>query len=171
MTITGTSPVTFSFYYLSAGAAGSNGIAFVSPADLDGDHITDYVYAGDLKGNVWRFDLTSTEPGQLSQRDWQPAPAFLPRSRHQRVSPDHRQKLVLASAVVSGALPSVIVSFGTGQRNQFTLTSAASYATNTTQSLYGGVFVDWNFATHLRSRLPRSTQASDEQRRPIATAW
>ena len=40
-------------------AASPNGIAFASPADLDGDHITDYVYAGDLQGNIWRFDLTS----------------------------------------------------------------------------------------------------------------
>ena len=30
----------------------------MAPADLDGDHITDYVYAGDLLGNLWRFDLT-----------------------------------------------------------------------------------------------------------------
>ena len=49
-------------YYLSTGVAGSNGIAYVSPADLDGDHITDYVYAGDLLGNVWRFGLTSSNP-------------------------------------------------------------------------------------------------------------
>ena len=53
------------FYYLSTArgsASNPNGIAYVTPADLDGDHITDYVYAGDLLGNVWRFDLTSTTP-------------------------------------------------------------------------------------------------------------
>ena len=38
---------------------GNDGIAYVTSADLDGDHITDYVYAGDLLGNIWRFDLTS----------------------------------------------------------------------------------------------------------------
>ncbi len=58
---------TATFYYLSTTAAaatpaGGNGIAYVSPTDLDGDHIIDYVYAGDLKGNVWRFDLTSNDP-------------------------------------------------------------------------------------------------------------
>jgi type IV pilus assembly protein PilY1 len=51
------------FYYLTTGSSGANGIAYVTPADLDGDHITDYVYAGDLYGNVWRFDLTSNSPG------------------------------------------------------------------------------------------------------------
>ena len=50
------------FYYLSTGNTGTaanNGIAYVASADLDGDHVTDYVYAGDLMGNLWRFDLTS----------------------------------------------------------------------------------------------------------------
>ncbi|MBM7120702.1 PilC/PilY family type IV pilus protein [Dyella kyungheensis] len=49
-------------YYLSTGvgsAANPNGIAYVTPVDLDGDHITDVVYAGDNYGNVWRFDLSS----------------------------------------------------------------------------------------------------------------
>ncbi len=35
-----------------------NGLAYVTPVDLDSDNITDYVYAGDLCGDVWRFDLT-----------------------------------------------------------------------------------------------------------------
>ncbi|WP_426271104.1 PilC/PilY family type IV pilus protein [Dyella kyungheensis] len=50
-------------YFLDTGvgaAANPNGIAYVTPVDLDGDHITDYVYAGDVYGNVWRFDLTSS---------------------------------------------------------------------------------------------------------------
>ena len=54
------------FYYLSTGYGSRTGtpnaIEFVSPADLDGDHITDYVYAGDILGNVWRFDLTDQNP-------------------------------------------------------------------------------------------------------------
>ena len=37
-----------------------NGITQVTSTDLDGDHITDYVYAGDMSGNVWRFDLTDS---------------------------------------------------------------------------------------------------------------
>ena len=36
-----------------------NGLGEVFPVDLDGDFITDYIYAGDLRGNMWRFDLTS----------------------------------------------------------------------------------------------------------------
>lgn len=45
----------------ATGVAGTvNGLGEVFPVDIDGDFITDYVYAGDLQGNLWRFDLTST---------------------------------------------------------------------------------------------------------------
>lgn len=37
----------------------ANGLATVTPVDVDSDFVVDYVYAGDLLGNLWRFDLTS----------------------------------------------------------------------------------------------------------------
>lgn len=43
-----------------------NGLSEVTPIDVDGDFITDYVYAGDLYGNMWRFDLTSKTPSEWS---------------------------------------------------------------------------------------------------------
>lgn len=52
--------------------------------------------------------------------------------------------VVLASAQVVGANPVLLVSFGTGQRTQFTTTSATTYAA-ATQSIYG--VWDWNFTT------------------------
>jgi len=42
--------------------SGSNGMSSPRAADLDGDGKVDYVYAGDLKGNVWKFDFTSNNP-------------------------------------------------------------------------------------------------------------
>lgn len=40
------------------GAAGvPNGMSTPKLADINGDGIADYAYAGDLQGNVWRFDL------------------------------------------------------------------------------------------------------------------
>ena len=39
-------------------ASRPNGLGEVTPVDINGDFITDYVYAGDLFGNVWKFDLT-----------------------------------------------------------------------------------------------------------------
>lgn len=41
-----------------------NGLSSPTPVDVDGDRITDYVYAGDLYGNMWKFDLTSTNASQ-----------------------------------------------------------------------------------------------------------
>ena len=138
---TGSNPPPVTFYYLSAGKSPGNGIAYVAPADLDGDHITDFVYAGDLKGNVWRFDLTSGTPSKWAVTS--PGPLFTATGPSGVAQPITTQ-LVVASAVVAGSLPNVIVAFGTGQRTQFTNASAASYASNT-QSLYG--IWDWNFST------------------------
>jgi type IV pilus assembly protein PilY1 len=40
-------------------SAGPNGLSEIAPVDFDGDGVVDYVYAGDLKGNLWRFDFLS----------------------------------------------------------------------------------------------------------------
>lgn len=37
-----------------------NGLSSPTAIDLDGDHRVDVVYAGDLKGNLWKFDLSSS---------------------------------------------------------------------------------------------------------------
>lgn len=42
--------------------SGPNGLSEIAPIDIDGDGIVDYVYAGDLKGNLWRFDLSAENP-------------------------------------------------------------------------------------------------------------
>ncbi|TCS36439.1 pilus assembly protein [Reinekea marinisedimentorum] len=39
-----------------------NGLSSPSTLDVDGDYIADYVYAGDLEGNLWKFDLTDDDP-------------------------------------------------------------------------------------------------------------
>lgn len=40
------------------GDVGENGLAEARAADVDGDGVADYVYAGDLRGNLWRVNLT-----------------------------------------------------------------------------------------------------------------
>ncbi len=39
-----------------------NALATAAPIDLDGDFTVEYIYAGDLKGNVWRFDVSDPSP-------------------------------------------------------------------------------------------------------------
>ena len=45
---------------IAAGTDTSNGLATPYLYDSDGDKVVDYVYAGDLKGNLWKFDLTDS---------------------------------------------------------------------------------------------------------------
>ncbi|HSZ10149.1 MAG TPA: PilC/PilY family type IV pilus protein [Steroidobacteraceae bacterium] len=128
------------FRYLSTTASGSaipggNGIGYVTPADLDGDHITDYVYAGDLKGNVWRFDLTSSNPANWAAGS---TPLFTTQSGQPITS-----QLLVISTIVPGSAQRLLIEFGTGQRTQITNLNAATYAGGT-QSLYG--VWDWNMA-------------------------
>ena len=44
-------------------AASPNGLSAPAAIDINGDGIADFAYAGDLDGNVWKFDLFSTTPG------------------------------------------------------------------------------------------------------------
>jgi len=46
---------------LDTGVGSDNGLSAPVAVDVDGDRIADYVYAGDLKGNMWKFDLTSAD--------------------------------------------------------------------------------------------------------------
>jgi type IV pilus assembly protein PilY1 len=139
---------TTTFYYLSTGIAGANGISYVTPADLDGDHITDFVYAGDLKGNVWRFDLTSTSPSNWGVTNaggisvnastgggGTAAPLFTTQSGQ----PITSQLLVISSSL-SGA-QRLLIEFGTGQRTQLTNLAPVQYVSGT-QAMYG--VWDWN---------------------------
>jgi type IV pilus assembly protein PilY1 len=40
----------------------NNGLSTPAPVDVTGDGIADYIYAGDLCGNIWNFDVTSSTP-------------------------------------------------------------------------------------------------------------
>lgn len=46
-------------------SGGCNGLATPLAIDVDADGVLDYVYAGGLQGNLWKFDLTGT-----SSADW-----------------------------------------------------------------------------------------------------
>lgn len=58
----------------------NNGLATPVPVDVDGDRVTDYVYAGDLQGNLWKFDLTGNNSNQWDvafSSGGDPAPLFV----------------------------------------------------------------------------------------------
>lgn len=53
---------------IDTGVGPFNGLSTPNIVDKDNDLKADYVYAGDLLGNMWKFDLTSKNPS-----DWQVA--------------------------------------------------------------------------------------------------
>lgn len=48
---------TGDFVKIVADASGGNGLSTPTPYDSDGDGLADTVYAGDLKGNLWKFEV------------------------------------------------------------------------------------------------------------------
>src|SRR6185437_1035335 len=100
------------FFYLSTGqgtvaSPGGDGIASPAAVDLDGDKIVDYVYAGDLKGNLWRFDLTDPDPTKWVAGS---QPLFSTPGQPITTVP------VVGGVVTAGGFRRVMVAFGTGQR-------------------------------------------------------
>lgn len=130
-------------YYLDSGStAAGNGITDTTPADLDGDHITDYVYAGDVLGNVWRFDLTSASPslwGASTFGQSSATPLFTTPNGQPIAT-----KVTVAVVPSSSAASRVVVSFGTGRVTALQSTSSATTYTAGSQSLYG--IWDWDMA-------------------------
>jgi type IV pilus assembly protein PilY1 len=142
-----TGKITFQFLDTGVGSSTSaNGIAYVSSVDLDGDHIADYLYAGDLQGNVWRFDVTSATASSwkvstFGSKSGTATPLYVAKNASGTVQPI--TTAVTVDAIQSGSNNLVMVLFGTGQLTPFTTTSANVYATGT-QTFYG--IWDWDMA-------------------------
>ncbi len=92
----------------------SNGLADVTPWDEDNDGDIDYVYGGDLRGNLWRFDVTSSTPSQWKVSfgtDTSPLPLF--RARNASGTPQPITSKV--EVLLDPSTGTRWVSFGTGQ--------------------------------------------------------
>ncbi len=123
-----------------SGITVNNGIMSVASADLDNDRIVDYVYAGDMLGNLWRFDLTSSNPNSwaASSQPLFTAPASGGLLRPITTAPIITQATVTTA---SGKKPYILVDFATGRKFPQTASGAATYASGT-QGIYG--IWDWN---------------------------
>lgn len=125
-----------------------DGIAYVTAVDLNGDHTVDYVYAGDYFGNVWRFNLTSSNPANWSVSTYGGAggtPLFSAGYTNSTNKYDFQPittKLVVAAVPSASGLPRVLVEFGTGSE-VYANEQLADTTSTGVQSLYG--IWDWNF--------------------------
>lgn len=113
---------------------GDNGLATPRLVDLDGDDVPDVAYAGDLKGNVWKFDL-----GSKNTTDWKVSFAGAPlfSAKHSTVA----QPITAPPYVVPHPAGGLMIVVGTGRNlTDADRTSAA------VQSLYGL----WDISTYTR---------------------
>ena len=103
----------------STAAHWANGLSTPFAADVNGDTFTDYIYAGDLRGNLWKFDVTSA-----TAADWKVANNGAPLyvacddSEVRTCAQAHRQPIT-SRPVVGVAQPGhtsgYMVYFGTGK--------------------------------------------------------
>ena len=146
-----TSTGAVTFYWLPTSlkfsAKTPNGISYVWAADLDLDNTVDYIYAGDLLGNIWRFDVTSQTPTSWAVSTSSPLFNAGQPITTQPIVSTIKTITWVQNAVgldISNAPQRVVVNFGTGQQTPQTLNSAALYATGS-QALYG--IWDWDMGT------------------------
>ncbi|GIX31218.1 MAG: pilus biosynthesis protein [Porticoccaceae bacterium] len=92
----------------------SNGILGVFPADLEeGDYVVDRLYAADLFGNLWVFDLSSANPAQWRsayRAGNAPVPLYSARDPSGRA-----QSITAAPVAIRHPLGGALVLFGTGR--------------------------------------------------------
>ncbi len=109
----------------------SNGLSTPAVVDVNNDLLADYVYAGDLLGNLWKFDIRSASPG-----DWKvahtsggaPAPLFAARGPGDSIQPITTKPDVMFHCARHG----YIVVFGTGK-----YLGSSDFDDFSTQALYG----------------------------------
>jgi type IV pilus assembly protein PilY1 len=109
--------------------------------------VTDYVYAGDLQGNVWRFDLTSSNPAKWAVTSASGTAATSLPGTPIYTTPGGASSPITTEVVVASVAgtpnPRILVEFGTGEQTPFTNLSPATY--ELTQQYLIGVW-DWNLS-------------------------
>jgi len=116
--------------------ADRNGLATPALADVDGNGTVDRVYAGDLKGNIWAFDLSSSNEAQWSvayKQGSTPKPLFTTQAGQPiTAKPVLAKHPTIPFQNSPSNAPNLMVYFGTGQY------LIESDKTNTSvQSFYG----------------------------------
>jgi hypothetical protein len=91
--------------WLSTGSGGDNGLSAPAVVDVDNNGTADIVYAGDLNGDLWRFDVSSDDPA-----DWEAATSIT-----KLYDGDPSQPITTAPDVSTHPVYGHLVMFGTGQ--------------------------------------------------------
>ncbi|OUR73990.1 hypothetical protein A9Q78_01870 [Methylophaga sp. 41_12_T18] len=107
-----------------------NGLATPTPVDTDGDGKMDTVYAGDLEGNMWKFDLSDIAPSKWTsafKTGQDPKPLYIAMDIG-----GNEQAITSAPLVTRHPDGGYLIGFGTGKYLEHNdISSTAS------QSIYG----------------------------------
>lgn len=138
---------------IDTGVKPSNGLSTPAPVDVNGDSIVDYVYAGDLQGNMWKFDLTSSTVANWNAA-YDPQPLF--RAMDGAATPNYQPITSRPDVTVHNSKPGYIVVFGTGK-----YLGASDLGDTKTQSIYG----IWDYGDDIdNSEYVGSFQRADVQK-------
>jgi type IV pilus assembly protein PilY1 len=110
------------------GASRPNGLSTPVFVDRDGDSDVDVAYAGDLFGNMWKFDLSNPDPSMWNVANG--APLFVAKDSSNRVQPITSRPNVSRGRNGSG----LVIVFGTGKYLEVTDTDT-TYETGTFYAL------------------------------------
>ncbi len=97
-------------------AAAENGLSAAKLVDLNNDRIIDAIYAGDLQGNLWKFDVSDTDKANWAislGSSSSPKPVFVAKDSGGKRQPIQGQ--VSVSLPPSGVPGKAMVFFGTGR--------------------------------------------------------
>ena len=157
--------VNTDYIALDTGVGSDNGLSSARAIDFDGDSVVDMIYAGDLKGNMWAFDVSDASTGSWSKRKLFTA-----------INADGVAQPITSTPIValnpnnattpSASYPNVLVMFGTGQY----LVSADN--TSKTKMAYYAVWDNGASTTLTRSNLAaRVTTGSTRTISGTAVDW
>lgn len=102
-------------------AATPNGLSTPRAVDLDGDSVVDRIYAGDLQGNMWAFDVDSSNDSQWDvaySQGQDPKPLFTATDSAGNAQPITTAPILaknINTVYVTANAPDILVFFGTGK--------------------------------------------------------
>ncbi|MCP4091352.1 MAG: hypothetical protein GY746_16400 [Gammaproteobacteria bacterium] len=103
-----------------------NGLSTPAPVDVDGDSIVDYIYAGDLYGNMWKFDVTHASNTNQWEVDFGGDPLFTTLDESGNAQP-----ITVKPDVGLHPLGGYMVYFGTGKFFEVGDNNPDNYGTQT----------------------------------------
>ncbi len=148
---------------VGTGSVGTpNGLAAPYAIDINNDYIVDYVYAGDLQGNVWKFDLTDANPVNWKNNATKLFQAYQTTPGDQPITAP-----LVVGPHPNGLASGVMVYFGTGKYLEPGDDSATGQVT---QSFYG-IWDKLNGSTVAKTSLLQQTITSEVTPPQSATAY